>query len=381
MYQNLKKVLVADLKAENASHHRTLTVLFGYGPRFFELDGLGKAKPKYLQGQWLFLPPDVGGGPILPETGLRYAEDTTHNEVADDHLIVQFIGDTQLATHRAVVETWKFLKQKETDELSAPLNMRAFYTGFNRPDGRSWLGFHDGVSNVKASDRPKVILANRSTLDHVDYWTSEGGTYMAFLRIGIDLSSWEIFSINDQERIVGRQKSSGCPLVGTDRNGTNVFSPGCPARGTRQITEQGNERFRQNDTKYRRQLPSKMIASGPESSHVGRMLKVPVSIFRQGYEFLEPTQNYPYFRVGLNFVSFQSGSDKIYRSIKYGFGHVNSGSVSVNPSQRMENLLSVYAAGLFLVPPFHRGEAFPGEIIFKRTGSTPRYASRFPRFK
>ena len=35
------------------------------------------------------------------------------------------------------------------DGSSASMGMRSFFTGFNRPDGRSWLGFHDGVSNIR----------------------------------------------------------------------------------------------------------------------------------------------------------------------------------------------------------------------------------------
>jgi deferrochelatase/peroxidase EfeB len=295
---------------------------------------------------------------------LNYAENLTSNEIAEDHLIIQFIGDTQLATNRAVVETWKFLKKAESNRTFAPLILRLFYTGFNRPDGRSWLGFHDGVSNVKSTDRLKVILTNRTALDPVDYWTSNGGTYMAFLRIGIDLAIWESVPIKEQERMVGRQKSSGCPLIGTDLNGNNVFPPGCPVRGTRQITEPGNERFREYGMSVRQPSRTGLSASTARNSHVGKMIKVPMQVFRQGYEYMEPSQSYPYFGVGLNFVSFQGGTDKIYSAIKYGFQKFNLGDDPSGPVPGIEDLLSVHAAGLFFVPPFDRRDNFPGEVIF-----------------
>jgi deferrochelatase/peroxidase EfeB len=381
-YQNLKEVLVADLKVDGKdSYHRTLTVLFGYGPRFFELNEIAREKPKYLNKEWLFLTPGAGRAPIIPDTGLKYADDMGSNEVADDHLIIQFIGDTQLATHRAVVETWKFLKEIENDELCAPLVMRSFYTGFNRPDGRSWLGFHDGVSNVKSTDRIKVILTDKKALDSVDNWTSGGGTYMAYLRIGVDLNNWESIPTKEQERIVGRQKTSGCPLAGTDQYGNNVFSPGCPVKGTHQITEDANYRFREYEKSYHHPASTRVSVSAFENSHVGRMVKTSERIFRQGYEFLESIQTYPYFRVGLNFVSFQGGTDRIYRSIKYGFRRVNFGGDPSSHIPGTENLLSVYAAGLFLVPPFNRRDNFPGDVIFNKEQMVSLYGESFSASK
>jgi Dyp-type peroxidase family len=374
MYGKLKKGLVEDMKIEGKDRYRrTLTVLFGYGPKFFEIDGVARARPKDLSREWLFLNPGIGGAPVLPDTGLRYATSITNNEAADDHLAIQLIGDTQLATYRAAVETWKFFRKTEFDESLAPMIMRHFYTGFNRPDGRSWLGFHDGVSNVRSYERLDIILTNRRSVDTKDNWTVGGGTYMAFLRIGIDLDLWESIPVKEQERIVGRQKSTGCPLVAIDRYGNNLFASGCPVRGTRQITEEGNERFRLYDTRLRQAMLSKVSISGVENSHVGRMIKVPVQIFRQGYEFLESTQSYPYFRVGLNFVSFQGGTDKIYRSIKYGFDRVNFGGDPSNPLPGTDKLLSVYASGLFFVPPFNRMDSFPGDVIFDDKKKTSVY--------
>jgi deferrochelatase/peroxidase EfeB len=88
---------------------------------------------------------------------------------------------------------------------------------------------------------------------------------------------------------------------------------------------------------------------------------IPDQIFRQGYEFLESIDTDPFFRVGLNFVSFQGGTDKIYRIIKYGFEKSNFGGLQ---NTGADKLLQVRGAGLFLVPPFKRGQNFPGELIF-----------------
>jgi deferrochelatase/peroxidase EfeB len=365
MYSQLQKGIVPDLGiAKKNPHHGNLSVLIGYGPRFFEIEGINKKKPSYLNEEWLFQEPKSGGDPILPGVGLRYADGLTSNDISRAHFIVQFIGDTQLATNRPIVETWKLLRKIDMEGSSAPMVMRSFFTGFNRPDGRGWLGFHDGVSNIKSSERLRRIQTDRQNLNPDEYWTALG-TYMAFLRMTIDLTIWESISIPDQERIVGREKTTGCPLIRADNRGNNLFAGGCPVPGTREIIEKGNERFREYRPAYvSRRVPSGMT-SGSEKSHVGRMLSIPDRIFRQGYEFLEAMDDYPYFRVGLNFVSFQSGTDKIFRIIKHGFDRVNFGGDSVKVIPGADRLLSVQAAGIFLVPPFKRGEEFPGDIVFR----------------
>jgi deferrochelatase/peroxidase EfeB len=363
MYSKLQKGILPDLSSKKNNHHGNLSVLLGYGPSFFEMDGLKKRKPSYLKEEWLFQEVKLGGEPILPGVGLRYADEITSNDIAKAHFIFQFIGDTQLATTRPIVETWKLLRRIDSDGSSASMVMRSFFTGFNRPDSRGWLGFHDGVSNIRSSERLKKIQIDRQNLNAVDIWTASG-TYMSFLRMAIDMTVWESISKPDQEKIVGREKSTGCPLIRVDGRGNNVFASGCPVPGTSEIIERGNERFRDYGPAYDGRNVTRGTSSAPENSHVGRMRKPPDRIFRQGYEFLEAINVYPYFRVGLNFVSFQGGTDKLLRVIKYGFDRVNFAGNPMKPIPGIDKLISVLAAGIFLVPPFNRGDEFPGDIIF-----------------
>jgi deferrochelatase/peroxidase EfeB len=366
MYADLQKGNVPDLSASKKNpHHGNLSVLLGYGPQSFEIDGIERRKPSYLNEQLLFQEPKLGGDPVLPGVGLRYADDITANDVSKDHFIFQFIGDTQLSTNRPIVETWKLLRKIDQDGSSAPMVMRSFFTGFNRPDGRGWLGFHDGVSNIKSSERLKKIQIDRRDLTPDDYWTVSG-TYMAFLRVTVDLTVWESISVADQERIVGREKTTGCPLIKIDQRDNNIFAGGCPVPGTSEIIDPGNERFRGYGPTYGVRNMYSSVTSVPENSHVGRMRSVPDQIFRQGYEFLEAINNYPYFCVGLNFVSFQGGTDRIFRVIKHGFDRVNFAGNPMKAISGSDKLLSVRAAGIFLVPPFSRGEEFPGDTIFAK---------------
>jgi Dyp-type peroxidase family len=364
MYGELQRGVIRYLDTSIKSpHHGNLSVLLGYGPSFFEISGLRREKPSHLRKGWLFQDFKSGGDPILPGVGLKYDNEIKSNDTARAHFTFQFIGDTQLATNRPIVETWKLLRKIDMDGSSAPMVMRSFFTGFNRPDGRSWLGFHDGVSNIRTSERLKRIQIDRRNLDPSDLWTAQG-TYMAFLRIAINMSIWESISVQEQERLVGRQKSTGCPLINVDGKGNNIFASGCPVPGTREIIEKGNERFRNYwPVSYGGNM-RRYNTTNAEASHVGRMRRSPDLIFRQGYEFIEANKFDPYFLVGLNFVSFQGGTDKIIRVIKYGFDRVNFAGNPLKPIPGTDNLLSVLAAGIFLVPPFKRGEAFPGSVVF-----------------
>jgi hypothetical protein len=366
MYGNLQKGILPDVGTTNGrAHAGNLSILLGYGPRLFEIDGLGKSKPHQLRDELLFQDAKLGGDSILPGVGLRYAEDLQCNTIANDHFIFQFIGDTQMATSRPIIETWRLLRKIDTDGSSAPLVMGHFFTGFNRPDGRSWMGFHDGVSNIKSTERLRNIQIDGRTLGYEDQWTALG-TYMAFLRVTIDIAIWDSISVSNQERIVGREKTTGCPLVRVDERGRNIFAPGCPVPGTSEILEKGNERFREYGPMY---SPGNVPGIGDAGkSHVGRMLKLPDRIFRQGYEFIEAINDRPYFRVGLNFVSFQNGSDKLNRIIKHGFDRVNFGGDPLRPIPGFDRLISVRAAGIYLVPPYYasRGEEFPGDTVFSK---------------
>jgi len=392
MYLKLQEGTVVDLESKTTSrYHGNLTVLIGYGAGIFDIKGIQKPRPVYLANNWLFQQPNSnGGGPIIEDVGLTYANDVTSNDILNDHIIIQFIGDSQMVTHRAIVETWKVLRKAERDTLCAPMIMRSFYTGFNRPDNRSWLGFHDGLSNIRSSDRYSTISIDKSELQSEDFWTT-GGTYLAFLRITINLSNWESIPVKLQERIVGRDKATGCPLIGIDQNDINILAKGCPVRGTFEVTDDGNEYFRDYQQDFQKKIFSNQDTD-LEKSHMGRIrrtydisnrihLSGRSRIFRQGYEFLEPLEKYPFFRVGLNFVSFQGGTDRIYKIVKYGLARANFGGGCTNTIWEADNLLSVRGAGLFLVPPVQREEEFPGEVIFTKNPNMSDVGTRSVRYR
>ena len=94
-----------------------------------------------------------------------------------------------------------------------PLRVSASFGGFGRHDGRGWLDFHDGVSNLDANQRLTALEARGDPA-----WM-EGGAYMAFLRLSIDLALWRSLERREQELLIGRDKLSGAAITRVERDG------------------------------------------------------------------------------------------------------------------------------------------------------------------
>jgi Dyp-type peroxidase family len=353
MYQGLKAGRVRDLDGvELPADKDETTVLLGFGRNAFKLAGTALARPRGLADEYLFRSADPdGGGPLLRGSGLSYAPDV-HANMATEAFCVQVIAESKLAVDRAVVETWKAL----ADAGDPVLALTTFYLGNQRNDHRSWIDFYDGLSNLRSEDREGVIAIGPGT----DEGWAVGGTYIAFMRLAIDLVGWRRLSRTDQELAVGRDKRSGCPLVELGEDGAPRADPGCPVAGT-QIFESAN------DGPFAE--PPEVSDLAVRASHVQRANHHirPASdfgsrrIFRQGYEFLEWAEGPPGFRAGLNFVSFQDTPGRLLKMMTAGgwLGGANFGG-DEDKHPELASLLSVYGAGIYFVPPVVDGEPFPG---------------------
>lgn len=353
-----------------------LTVLIAYGQRIFELPGITKKIPRDFKEKQ-FLPPRPLRF-ILSGSGLRYSDEIYDNVGLSEHIALQFISRTQLGAYRAIVETKKYLQNYK----KRALKISKFYTGFQRDDGRSWLGFHDEVSNIKTAKQRLDAIAidsSNNNLLHRDFWT-ENGTYLVYLRIEIDLDVWNTIERSRQELIVGRDKLSGSPLVGVDKIGNPIINERSQSayavKGFNKSFHDHADYFKgpQLSDKIRSLLDIRASSEILAQSHIGRTRhidniesKYPVSrrLFRQGFEFLEPIYNHPskVLRVGLNFVTFQNDPARLFFILTHPnwMGNANFGGTSNN--RRMRKLLSVLANGVFFVPPVEK--PFPGVSLFK----------------
>jgi deferrochelatase/peroxidase EfeB len=369
--EHLKKGLTVDLDIDR-KHRKigNLSVLVAYGSSLFDVSGSQKKKPDSFNEDWNFKAPiSGGGGPILEGSGLTYSKKTFDNHLLADHIIFQLIADTEFYTNRAAVEVWKLLRKLEKIGGSAPLRITGMYTGFQREDHRNWLGFHDGVSNIKSHERPYVISINAKSLSSEDKWTLRG-TYIGFMRIAFNLTKWEDTDVAEQEILIGREKLTGCPLIRIGKNNKPVKDPRCPVPGTSEVIDSGNENFREHP----------MYGTGRQDnilrySHIGRsrpVERIPIwdmksaRIYRQGFEFLVPSNDNVCFVAGLNFISFQNTPERLFRALTYQQKILHNGLVSAS-LPNLDNFMSVLAAGIFFVPPKVKNEPFPGAKIFFNT--------------
>jgi deferrochelatase/peroxidase EfeB len=372
MYGELKDGRLRDLEGTPVpSEEDHLEVLVGFGTKVFDLEGAGAERPFGLGPRSRFRSAEPsGGGPLLAGSGLSYAPDLRAN-LATEELCVQFVADTQLAVHRPIVETWKLLSDSvEPGGAEPALGVSTFYLGFQREDHRSWIDFHDGLSNLRSEDRESVVAIEPGT----DVAWVTGGTYLVFLRLAVDLPGWRAVSRRDQELAVGRDKLTGCPLIEAGEGGL-AADPACPVSGTQIWQSENDARFAEPPRLSDEQLLRSHVQ---RANHHGLPASDPTNrrIFRQGYEFLEWQESRPGFRVGLNFVSFQDTPDRVLGMLTAGgwLGNTNFGG-DEEGIPGLTALLSVYAAAVYLVPPLQEGESFPGSSAL---ASAPEVAATEP---
>ncbi|HEY7082289.1 MAG TPA: hypothetical protein VH500_21575 [Nitrososphaeraceae archaeon] len=375
MCQNLEKGITNDFSPGSLIRRYTgeLSVLIGYGSKIFSIQNIRKRCPADFSGEYLFRRPTKEGDPIIEGSGLKFTNVENTDDCYFDEIMIQFTSMTSFTTNRAILETCKMLQSSENNNSNFSLQIRKFYTGFNQPDQRNWLGFYDGISNMKSDERIHAIAINGNSLSQDDSWLMNG-TYMAFLRIGIDLGIWSSIDQKTQEIIIGRDKLTGCPLVGIDEAGNPVKDPRCPVRGTLDITDSGNEGFREHgEFGQQTNLPSGVSDKGLVDSHIGRTHRavgVPAwnsessRIFRQSFEFLDPIDGPPRYVAGLNFVCFLNTPKRLFSMLRNWMGAANFGGDPDRSVPEMQQFLKIYGAGIFTIPPINKDEPFPGASLF-----------------
>lgn len=324
-----------------------LTWMWGFGRRLFDED---KHDPSLTRAQ---RPHFLAYLPVKGDPFPALAWDKTAERCGEADVALQLAGNVQAAVNRAAVEVWKLIEDE-----TLPLTTVASFDGFGRPDGRGWLEFHDGVSNIESSQRLSALEACG------DPKWMEGGTYLAFLRCRVDLRAWRTLDRAAQEILVGRDKLTGSPLVGVTRDARGrarpVAAPPLAAEPSdRELADYHD--------------PPQTTDSLIEASHVHRANQNRASprapaawrMFRQGYDFLDSIgPDGP--QLGLNFVSFQADLEALQHVM-----HLPGWLADVNfggPARQRRGdptaprLITLLAGGLYAVPP--RRRPFPGAQLF-----------------
>jgi len=338
-YSKLGKGLVDDIGEPDERSGR-LDTLLTLAPAAFHAAG---STPPPLLEEATFAPRRPGRPIVDNKVGMsaiKYGDDVSGSAPPDVAVAFQFTGATLLVVERAVVETWKVLHDRRQGGERVPLEIAAVYTGSKRPDNRSWIDFHDGISNLSQAERQLVVPIPAGE-------PGAGGTYMAFMRLRIEIAVWRNLGSTPtsrrqaQEKLVGRDKVTGCPILAFDGR---PLGEGCPR-------EPG--------------MPLDVTAANSHvqraNHHLSKAAEVgSFRLYRQGYPFFEPTSAAPGFRVGLNFVSFQNTPWRLITLLaaENWLGDVNFGGDT--RSMNGDALITAETAGVFFAPPVRRGEDFPG---------------------
>jgi Dyp-type peroxidase family len=363
--RNLRRGIVEDLRVPGWSElefpvpHGCLTYLLGFGARLFDQGqhDLPLVSQDNSGGLQELRPLDSGETGPFPN--LHWATQEERG-IGETDLAIQCIAKTELAVNRAVVEVWKIIHS-----MRLPLDIVTSYSGFNRDDRRSWLGFYDGISNIRSDERREAI----EVVSKNPPWM-EGGTYMVFLRIAIDLARWHSVPRAHQEILIGRDKLTGCPLESVNPGPDEKLVPvpwvadrlsGTPPDSPEyRDPPRPREHLLQDSHMHRVNINRQGPAGEDENNR----------IFRQGYEFLEAFANGQPC-LGLNFVSFQRRLSRLINILNTPgwLGDVNFGGPEhPGPGEPSPiSFLSMIAGGFYAVPPKAdptQGEEFPGAGIF-----------------
>ena len=337
-----------ETKKGSVAQFEGLRILLGYGRRFF--DGAVHAPPLTLAPRPDYLAYLSRRPAAFP--GIPWAAPDVEN-TAEADFAIQLTGEREAAVNCGAVECWKLIEDE-----GLPLAVVSTFAGFGRRDGRGWLEFHDGVSNIEASQRLVALEAGP------DPPWMRGGTYMAFLRLGVDLAAWRRLDRATQELVIGRDKLSGAALISVERDARGRPIPvSATAPGAGSSPE---ERAAWRD-------PGQTTDALLEASHVHRANQNRASpaasgglrMFRQGYDFLDGFRDGAPV-VGLNFVSFQADLRSLQHVLNLPgwLGDVNFGGPATPkagdpPSPRF---VALVAGGFYALAP--RAEPFPGSDLF-----------------
>ncbi|WP_461427686.1 hypothetical protein [Gymnodinialimonas sp.] len=349
-----------------------LQVLLGYGGRLFD-DALHvpplvdpDEKPRFLQP----LDTRQPTAPFARLTWLDHEDPRLHPQhpnTTQSDLAFQFTGTSELAVNRAIVEVQKCIHDNDL-----PLRITNFFSGFRRDDKRSWIDFHDGINNMTPPER----LVAMEVQNQGKAWL-HGGTYMCFLRIHVDIEAWRRIPRGFQELIVGRNKLTACPIEDTTRSDAQsdvqpVFQSGCPMSGNLPAMMTTDFRDAPQPTD-RIALAAHIFRSN--LNRTGGPQSASSRIYRQGYEFLEPSPDGGVLQ-GLNFVGFIRDLKEfidILDSVGWlgdaNFGGLETATENEPPSIELMKLLH---GCYYAVPPM--GSPFPGSDLLL-SGTTPLVAS------
>ncbi|CAN5282946.1 iron uptake transporter deferrochelatase/peroxidase subunit [soil metagenome] len=288
-----------------------LTITFGFGPPLFTADdgtdrfGLAARRPAELKK--------------LP----RFAGDALQPAAGDGDLCIQACADDpQVAVH-AIRNLSRIAFGRASIRWSQLGFGRTSSTSTSQVTPRNLFGFKDGTANLKA-EQPAALDENVWVDDGT--WLT-GGSYLVVRKIRMIIENWDHTRLEEQERVIGRNKGEGAPLSG----GAEFTTPDFDA------TNASGARLIDKDSHVHLAHPSKNGG---------------IQLLRRGYNFVDGNDALGRLDAGLFFISYQRSPEQF---------------VAVQRSLAADALgeyIKHVGSGVFAVPPGAASGSFVGAGLF-----------------
>ncbi|HWH25874.1 MAG TPA: iron uptake transporter deferrochelatase/peroxidase subunit [Pseudolysinimonas sp.] len=292
-----------------------LTITFGFGPTLFTDDsgvdrfGLADRRPAALAPL-----PRFSGDALRPESS---GGDLCIQACADDpQVAVHAIRNlSRIAFGRAAIR-WSQLGFGRTSSTST-----------SQTTPRNLFGFKDGTANIKAEETKDVAEFVWVADGDGPAWMTDG-SYLVARKVRMVIESWDRTRLEEQQRVIGREKGEGAPLSGgtefTEPNFTKPDDDGSPRIAT--------------DAHIR--------LSHPKANNGARML-------RRGYNYVDGNDELGRLDAGLFFLSFQRDPEQFITVQRSLAGH-----------DALNEYIKHVGSAIFAVPPGARRGGSIGDGLF-----------------
>lgn len=287
-----------------------LTITFGFGPSLFD-DRFGLA----------------GRRPPVLESLPRFSGDALDPAQSGGDLCIQACADDpQVAVH-AIRNLSRIAFGRAALRWSQLGFGRTSSTSTTQATPRNLFGFKDGTANVKAEEQEAVA-------EHVWVGAADGpawmagGTYLVARKIRMVIESWDRTRLEEQQRVIGRDKGEGAPLSGgTEFTELDFDKP--DDDGSPRIAEDAHVRL-----------------SHPSMNGGARLL-------RRGYNFVDGNDSLGRLDAGLFFLSFQRDPQQFITVQRSLAGH-----------DALNEYIKHVGSAIFAVPPGVRQGGSVGDVLF-----------------
>jgi deferrochelatase/peroxidase EfeB len=292
-----------------------LTITFGFGPTLFtdatgaDRFGLASRAPAALVPL-----PRFSGDALVPE---QSGGDLCIQACADDpQVAVHAIRNlSRIAFGRAAIR-WSQLGFGRTSSTST-----------SQTTPRNLFGFKDGTANIKSEEADAVADYVWTQASDGTAWMA-GGSYLVARKIRMVIESWDRTRLEEQQRVIGRDKGQGAPLSG----GTEFTEPDFTKPdddGTPRIADDAHVR-----------LSHPTVNGG-------------VRLLRRGYNFVDGNDELGRLDAGLFFLSFQRDPQQFITVQRSLAGH-----------DALNEYIKHVGSAIFAIPPGARTGGSIGDPLF-----------------